>query len=703
MSLLTTPLLTVLRATPAEPRSAGPQARLQDASQDPSQAWADALAQATATSDSGPAIPARSAQPAAMTGGEKSTTAASPGEATETPTAPSGTGTVPIAGLDDQAKLEAELTLQTLPQVSADGVTTLSAPEQGQDATGVAAPLPHPQAPPARQPVSDGRSTLPERGETVQDSRGRETAAIPPTPSPSPPSNGARDGQSATAHKDERRHHTQALDIQSPAALANPAVTPATALDARVAAVAMAAPLPPNPAPTGAQPVPNDGSAAAPATLPGPLATRAPLPAPERTPPPIITRADTTTDAAMDRGAVYPPTTVPTPAAGAPPQAAAVGRESAVPPPDIAPAPSAGSLPPAPPASAEPPARRPSEGGRENVTPAVTMRPPAGDLASTAPSGRVQTPLPTGQVLAPAPAEVPSNRLEDRLTTTETLPDKPAIAPRTDAAVPAGLPTPGAPLLHQIANPSGGTSVPVTHNVAIGESPQPAQSTPLASSPGTTSEGASPAVNRAAPQPAGAGADKSPANGRGLFADGSAPAATTAADPAALGTATAGIGGNAQAPGMTSATVQSQPLMPSQSHAIPATATALAASVVAMAQSGQSTSVLRLDPPGLGALSIHIALTANATVNVVFVPSVPQTAQMIHSALPDLHHAMASAGLSLGEAQVGGGTGGNANGQARNQTGDGNRVAQTTILSRTSSEAGPALAKEALRGARAVA
>jgi flagellar hook-length control protein FliK len=218
-----------------------------------------------------------------------------------------------------------------------------------------------------------------------------------------------------------------------------------------------------------------------------------------------------------------------------------------------------------------------------------------------------------------------------------------------------------------------------------------------------TPVGAGAAINLAVPQPAEPGDGKSPTIGHGLFDSGSAPAAVTGASPVPLGALTGGVGGSPQSPGPSSAAGLSPSPFAGQTPAVPATATALAASVMAMSQSGQSTAVLRLDPPGLGSLSIHIALTANATVNVVFVPSVPQTAQLIHSALPDLHHAMASAGLSLGETQVGGGAGGNPNGQARNQTGDGSRFAQTTMLSRATSGADPALAKDALRGARAVA
>jgi flagellar hook-length control protein FliK len=91
---------------------------------------------------------------------------------------------------------------------------------------------------------------------------------------------------------------------------------------------------------------------------------------------------------------------------------------------------------------------------------------------------------------------------------------------------------------------------------------------------------------------------------------------------------------------------------------VPATPTALAATVVAMTGSGHSSTVLRLAPPDLGTLSIHVAYAADASVNLVFVPSTSQTAQLLGSGMDGLRHAMATAGLTLGQAQIGSGAGG---------------------------------------------
>jgi flagellar hook-length control protein FliK len=81
---------------------------------------------------------------------------------------------------------------------------------------------------------------------------------------------------------------------------------------------------------------------------------------------------------------------------------------------------------------------------------------------------------------------------------------------------------------------------------------------------------------------------------------------------------------------------------------------ALAATVTALHQSGQNGAVLRLDPPGLGHLSVQVGLNTQGQVNVLFVPSTADAAQALHAALPQLGNAMAQSGLTLGQAQVGG-------------------------------------------------
>jgi flagellar hook-length control protein FliK len=93
-----------------------------------------------------------------------------------------------------------------------------------------------------------------------------------------------------------------------------------------------------------------------------------------------------------------------------------------------------------------------------------------------------------------------------------------------------------------------------------------------------------------------------------------------------------------------------------------------------MHSGGQSRAMLRLDPPGLGTLSIHVGLghdvaTGNPQVNVLMVPAVAQTAQLLNGGIDSLRQALAAAGLSLGQTQIGaGGQGGGDNDAPRQQS-----------------------------------
>jgi len=80
----------------------------------------------------------------------------------------------------------------------------------------------------------------------------------------------------------------------------------------------------------------------------------------------------------------------------------------------------------------------------------------------------------------------------------------------------------------------------------------------------------------------------------------------------------------------------------------------LAAAVTAMHQAGQSGAVLRLDPPGLGTLSVHVGLAQNGQVNVLFIPSTQDASTALQNNLSGLGAALAQSGITLGQAQVGG-------------------------------------------------
>ncbi len=97
---------------------------------------------------------------------------------------------------------------------------------------------------------------------------------------------------------------------------------------------------------------------------------------------------------------------------------------------------------------------------------------------------------------------------------------------------------------------------------------------------------------------------------------------------------------------------------------VAATPAALAASITAMHRNGQTSAMLRLDPPGLGTLSVHIALGADqgsggGQVNLLLLPAIAQTGQILNGGIDGLRQALAAAGLTLGQAQIGHGGGQN--------------------------------------------
>lgn len=104
-----------------------------------------------------------------------------------------------------------------------------------------------------------------------------------------------------------------------------------------------------------------------------------------------------------------------------------------------------------------------------------------------------------------------------------------------------------------------------------------------------------------------------------------------------------------------SAPVTTASVVTQATGSVAATPAALAATITAMHQTGQNSTVLRLDPPGLGSLSVHVALGQSGQVNVLFVPTTAQTAQLLHSGMDGLRQAMTTSGLTLGQAEVSGG------------------------------------------------
>lgn len=105
--------------------------------------------------------------------------------------------------------------------------------------------------------------------------------------------------------------------------------------------------------------------------------------------------------------------------------------------------------------------------------------------------------------------------------------------------------------------------------------------------------------------------------------------------------------------------------------AVQPSAAGLAAAVTALHQSGQSGAVLRLDPAGLGPLSVHVSLAAGGQVNVLFVPATAAAGTALQANLGGLGTALAQSGLTLGQAQVGGQFSGQFSGQSGQHSGQG--------------------------------
>ncbi len=163
---------------------------------------------------------------------------------------------------------------------------------------------------------------------------------------------------------------------------------------------------------------------------------------------------------------------------------------------------------------------------------------------------------------------------------------------------------------------------------------------------------------------------------------------TTVAPSAGIGAALPVNGASTAGAAVVSAPLSAQsPLAAARGDAVAATPSGLAASISAMHQSGQMSALLRLDPPGLGALSVHIGVGHGAQVNVQFIPTMPHAAQLLTHGMDDLRQAMSAAGLTLGQAQVGGGspgTGGGGNDQRRQPS----AVSDQAAASRTADDSG---------------
>lgn len=314
-----------------------------------------------------------------------------------------------------------------------------------------------------------------------------------------------------------------------------------------------------------------------------------------------------------------------------------------IPPPDIHPA----SLPALP-----------------SLTPPVAQKKPAPLAAASPLIVPPAAPAPLPALIAAPPAPMPSTPrpgIAPSATTTATLPQISSAISLLNASPPVTpATTPEAPL-HTM--PSSTPQEPLPQ-LALPVPAADSQTAPSVSKKSPlTQENLAISTTISAPAPMLVSVNPSPLSPTGA-APGPAPALPDKSrfDAASVTTLAATPTTTAAAP-----LSPPPPLASATAPLITPDSANLAAAITAMHQSGQASATLRLDPPGLGNLTIHLGLGQENAVNVQFITAVPQTTQIIANHLNDLRQAMENAGIALGNTQIGGGNagqhpGGNPNG-----------------------------------------
>jgi flagellar hook-length control protein FliK len=230
-----------------------------------------------------------------------------------------------------------------------------------------------------------------------------------------------------------------------------------------------------------------------------------------------------------------------------------------------------------------------------------------------------------------------------------TPPGKPAGTAHAATLLPASTGT-GSPLLAAAATPAGATGTPSTATPSTAAS-QRAATTTHADKSATTHEAETAVASVSV-------ASGSKTTLTAISLDESPALPVTPADKTDEDSDKPTIG---VLPVTTSALAQTtataQPATVTATAALPViqpSTAGLAAAVTAMHQAGQSGAVLRLDPPGLGMLSVHVGLAQNGQVNVLFIPSTQDASTALQNNLSGLGAALAQSGITLGQAQVGG-------------------------------------------------
>ena len=519
-----------------------------------------------------------------------------------------------------------------------------------QSSSDAALPVPTGRLP--ASPVAGSFSSLPVRGDgqaqTNTQGLGRD---------------GSRSAQSDTDELVAGGVVTQAADMAPTAAAAGPDQAPAAA--AGMIATALPSPSPLLEKPAQGQSTP--AKDAAPAKTPSPIQS-------------LTSAAPATVSSPAAETEPQPLGSAPSSRADTSPPATEIVPREALPP--LAPSPetTAGR------AARLPAARLQAASAAQAVPPGPAAGTPAGGLQAEADAIASPTTVATSTAAGSAGT-----------TATAPSPSSPGLSAASSSLAPSLPATAAAPRPAALAKAATTDHL----SAAAPHAASPTRSAPATETATATSAGApvpSGATTVAAPQPATMTGTQVAAPTAGTPASAMVPG-TPSLLPA-LGNA-AGVSASSVAGGSPTAVPAAAPTLLGYT---PATPDGMAASIVAMYRSGQSSLVLRLDPPGLGTVSVHVALAGNANVNVLFVPAVPQTAHLLQTGLGDLRQAMAASGLILGQAQIGGGASGGAGGGGASGSNPEPRPGTIgPVAAAAATPAEPARPETANRGARAIA
>jgi flagellar hook-length control protein FliK len=301
---------------------------------------------------------------------------------------------------------------------------------------------------------------------------------------------------------------------------------------------------------------------------------------------------------------------------------------------------------------------------------------PTADAAAPAPSapiGDTAAPAPSAPAAAPAPAlaEPSASQPAPAAATVPAIPnvsEQPAVAPlAVDTAVPEKPPHQSAKPARTesparrvaTAAPSTTQATPAAPNATKAPAPQPVQPVATDGEPPASAGAASPvATDEAAHKPKAAHAPvpgepagtppAHAANERSVaFAALPSNATPTAPDAAPNGGLQAVSGVTApQAAQAAAATPTNAQALP---YAAPVPVAGLAVEIVARAKEGVNRFEIRLDPPELGRIDVHLRVDREGNVSSRLIVERTETLDLLRRDAPALERALQNAGLKTGE------------------------------------------------------